>query len=191
MEPSDYYDYAPTVVLKKPLALIGPPSGEYRDVAYNLAALSGLSLNDLDHLVEHRIGRALWQLVRDEGWEVYRRHEGQLLASTLAARPCGILVLGDGALLAADNLRRVLDGATLVAFALAPEAVYEGICRRQASGPPHPAFPDPLPHADVLRPYLEARQEAWEQAHITIDLEGRSLRQVTAHLNQRLAALGA
>ena len=52
MTEAGYYDYAPTVALSRPVACIGHPACAYREVVYDLAALTGLPLNDFE------IGRA-------------------------------------------------------------------------------------------------------------------------------------
>ena len=57
MPQAGYYDYAPTVALSRPVACIGHPGCAYREVVYDLAALTGLPLHDLDHRIEHEVGQ--------------------------------------------------------------------------------------------------------------------------------------
>ena len=53
MTAPDYYDYAPTTTLGRPVVCAGHPGAGYREVVYDLAALTGLPLHDVDHLIEH------------------------------------------------------------------------------------------------------------------------------------------
>jgi shikimate kinase len=186
-DPLGYYDYGATLTLEKPLVISGPPSGEHMEIAYNLAALTGLRLDDTDRLVEHRAGCSLWELVRDGGEADYRRWESEFLQQALQGRPSSIVVIGDGGLVPAANLDSVLSGGTLVYLHLPLNAVFWNMRRRR--GQRHPAFPQPPENMDQLRPMFDARRPGWLRAHITLDLENRQPHQTTLELRDCLAGL--
>ena len=111
---SNYYEPGPLVLLQRPVVLIGFPGVDQHGLGRDLAALSGLPLIEVDRWVEHAAGQSLVGLVQTQGLEAVRQLEDRFLAQALAARPPGIVVLGDGALLKEANLRQVLAKATLV-----------------------------------------------------------------------------
>lgn len=188
---SDYYDWTPTVLMDKPLALIGPPSCPYADVGYDLAALSGLSLINLDQWIEHHVGQSLWRLIQTEGETTYRRLETAFLPKALSAKPPSILILGDGALLNPANKHQLLISSTLVYCKLRPSTVYWHLRQNTNSveSKPHPLAPSTLEHPDQLRPLLEPRLAGYQQAHRTIDMEEKSIRDAVQLLLQTMQAL--
>jgi len=190
---SDYYDYSPTVALSKPIALIGFAGVEYREVGYDLGALIGLSVVDLDRWIEHEAGQAIWSLVHSEGEEYLRQLEGELLRRVLRTRPAGIVVLGEGALAPSANLEQVLAETVLVHFKMPLSALYWTL-RHQAQerGPlPYPLLPQPLDAAEQLRPLFAARQVGYACAHMTIDMERREVSEAVQILQSALPGLGA
>tara|TARA_Y100000588_G_scaffold360413_1_gene420259 strand:+ start:84 stop:668 length:585 start_codon:yes stop_codon:yes gene_type:complete len=190
---SNYYDYAPTVALHKPLALIGFAGVDYREVGYDLGALIGVSVVDLDRWIEHEAGQAIWSLVHNEGEEALRQIEGELLRRVLRIRPAGIVVLGGGALTPSANLQQVLAETTLVYFKMPLPALYWTL-RRQAQerGPlTHPLLPQPLETAEQLRPLFEERQAGYVRAHMTIEMERREVKEAVQILQAALPRLGA
>lgn len=183
---SGYYDYAPTLALDKPLVFNGPPSGEHREIAYNLAAVTGLRLDDTDRLIEHRAGRSLWEVLRDGGETAYRRWESRFLHKALEARPCGIIVTGDGALADPGNLDRVTGQARLLHLDLPLNSVFWNMRRRAQ---PHPFFPQPPENPRELEALFAAYQAGREPAHIRLDLENQEAHRLTLELRDRLAEL--
>lgn len=180
-----YYDYVPTLTLDKPLVFNGPPSGEHREIAYNLAAVTGLRLDDTDRLVEHRAGRSLWEVLRDTEVEVYRRWESSFLYKAIEARPSGIVVVGDGALADPANRSIVAQRACLLHLDLPLNSVFWNM-RRQTR--PHPFFPSPPETPDALEALFAAYQAGGAPADIRLDLENREAHRLTLELRDRLAA---
>jgi shikimate kinase len=188
---NDYYDAAPTVLMDKPLALIGPPGGQHHEVGYDLASLSGLPLVNLDQWIEHNAGQSLWHLIQAEGEAAYRRLETELLPKALNAQPPSILLLGDGALLNPANLRQLLILSTLIYFKLRPSTVYWRL-RQQAeaqTSKSHPLVPLPLEDLDYIQPLLDARWPGYQQAHRTIDMEEKDVKEAVQLLLKTLQAL--
>lgn len=122
---TDYYDYTSTVYLPRSLAIAGSRGSRYREVAYDLAAMSGLSLKDLSHWTEHVAGESAAKLqLEDEGAERYRGLEAVMLRRVLRDQPCGIVVLGEETLTDDTNLDRVRGAATLVYLNLGESIAY-------------------------------------------------------------------
>lgn len=190
---SSYYDHQPTITLERPVALIGFPGVEYRQVGHELAVLSGLPIVDLDRWIEHQAGQSLWALRRDQGAMALRDLEGQLLERALTARPYGLIVLGDGILIDETNLRRVRGTAALVYFRVPLVTAYWELRRQIRERPPGPSpfVPQPLEHCEQLKPLWEERLAGFESAHLTVDMEGRRPEDVVPLLFEALPRLAS
>ena len=191
MSNSSYYDYHPTLQLERPVVLGGMPGTPYREVGHYLTSLTGLPLLDLDRWLEHQVGESLWDFVQSEGEHVLRQKEFEYLDRALLAKPCGLLVVGEGTLAQADNRRRIGESASLVYLSSAPSAAYWQV-RQQISerGPRyHPHVPQPLTHFDVLRPLIEALDKAREDANLVLAVDNLSVQDVVDAIFDALPSL--
>lgn len=180
----DYYDPHPTVTLDSHLVLAGYFGPETRQVAFQLAAMTGLGVTDLDRKIEHHAGKSIEDLIWSEGEASYRRLERQYLESLLAERPNAILSLGDGALIDAANRSRVLEGARLIVLDLdLPNCFWR--FKSGAIGSPewsHPLHPGPIEHFEDLRPYHARRAPGFAEAHYRLEIRGKKRTAVVAML---------
>ena len=193
MTQAGYYDYAPTVALSRPVACIGHPGCAYREVVYDLAALTGLPLHDLDHRIEHEVGQSQWSYARQRGREQLHRHEMALLPGLLSQLPAGLIVLGEGALRDPEQLALVQAGAAIVFFRMPMTACYWALRRnsKQRDGMlMHPWLPDRLDDPQDLQPFLELLRPLATVADHVIDMEGQGVHEVVLSLQKLLPALG-
>jgi len=188
---SGYYDHHPAFALSRPVALIGFPGVEYRQVGHDLASLTGLPLVDLDRWIEHQAGQSLWQLLRDQGTVALRHLETQLLEKALISRPHGLIVLGDGVLIDAENLKRVRGTAAVIYFRLPPATAYWELRRQLREQPPGPSpfLPVPLESSAQLEPLWVERRPGFESAHLVVDMEGKRPEDVVPTLFEALPRL--
>ncbi len=122
---TDYYDYTSSVQLPRSLAFAGSKGSHYREAAYDLAALSGLSLKDLSQWVEHVAGQSAARFkLEEDGHERYNRLEAVMLQRILNDQPHGIVVLGEDTLMDKTNLDRVGEAAILVYLNLGESITY-------------------------------------------------------------------
>ncbi|MDA0334441.1 MAG: hypothetical protein O2782_04680 [bacterium] len=189
----DYYDYTPTVTLARPVACIGHPGCAYREVAYDLAALTGLPLHDFDRRLEHEIGQNLWAYLRTHGSDRLHSLEEALLPGLLNQSPPGLLLLGEGALHSGPQLARVRAQAALIFFRL-PRATCYWALRRQleerGGALRHPWLPDRLEEPQDLQPFLDGIGPVRAAADHVIDMEGQGVHEVVRALQALLPALG-
>lgn len=92
-EGAGYYDPQPRVALTRPIVLAGQIGCGARLIARTLAARTGLAFAEIDRLVEHEAGRALGQIVLEEGEERVARWATSVLERVVAQRPFGLIVL--------------------------------------------------------------------------------------------------
>ena len=185
---SNYYEPGPLVLLQRPVALIGFLGVDQHGLGRDLAALSGLPLIEVDRWVEHAAGQSLVALVQTQGIEALRQLEDRFLAQALVARPPGVVVLGDGALLKEANLRQVLAKATLVCLKLSLASIYWKL-RHQALGP-HPLLLRPPESTAQLRSLLAERQGGFDQAHVTLDMDEMAPEAALRYLLDKLPQWG-
>lgn len=163
----DYYDPHPTLSLSQPLVLVGFMGSGAAAVGRALSARTGLGLTLLDRHVENAAGMGRGQLILERGIDALREIESTALARALAERPCGILVLGDGALLRPENQERVRDQAHVVYIERPLAVAFENVValrQRSAAAIPEFMLGPPRTPAD-LAPYLEEREAGYRGAH--------------------------
>lgn len=185
-----YYDHQPLVTLEKPLVIAGYFGAETRQIGYRLAALTGLGVTDLDRKVEHHAGMSVWELIWNHTEERYRRLEGEYLRRLLAERPCGIITLGDGALIDEANRRRVLEQAFLVVLDLDLPNFYWRIKSTSQAEKDfwHPLHAGPVEGFEQVRPFHELRQPGFAEAHHRIELRGKGRREIVERLMEIVGA---
>lgn len=160
-----YYDPHPTVTLDRPLALIGFVESDVEHVGRLLSSVTGLRFATLDTLVEHAVGASRAEYVVAEGEPAWRARESEALTRALADRPPGVLVLGEGALLARANRRQVRQRARLV---YVHRPVEETARRLMARGRERPELGVVRSLAD-LRTLLRARAGGYAEAEIRVE----------------------
>jgi shikimate kinase len=189
----DYYDYEPTVTLLRPVAFIGHPGCATSEIVYDLAALTGLALHDLDRRIEHEVGQNLWAYARQHGAHALRQQQAALLPGVLAQQPPGLILLGEGVVLDLELLSQVKAWTVLVFLELPAAACYWALRQRirQHEGTlMHPWLPDRLDDVQDLWPFLERMQPVMAAAEHRIRTAGQSVHEVVLTLQGLLATLG-
>ena len=171
-QPGGYYDYHPTIALRRPVVLGGVPSSPYREVGHNLGALVGLPLVDLDHWIEHHVGASLWKALSQRGESDLRGTAIKLLNKALTSRPCGLVILGEAALLVETALKSLQEEAALIWLDTSPTALYWNLRQKQREqgSQPFPFVPFPLERFDQLKPLLESLRSFRENADFCLEV---------------------
>jgi shikimate kinase len=177
-----YYDYHPTVSLRRPVVLTGFYGSAADGVGQMLTQRTGLPLIELDRWIEHEAGGTLASVALSRGEPTLRSLEGRLLVKALAERPPGVIVLGEGGLLDDKNLQRVKTSADLVvltgtAAALVPRAEEE---RELHLERPWQFCGLPAVTEELVEKMLVPRRTAWARADMTLDVAGRSATSMAA-----------
>lgn len=194
MTEADYYDYAPTVALSRSVACAGHPGSNYREIVYDLAALTGLPLHDLDRRVEHEVGQTLWSYAREHGRTSLHQLVTTLLPGVLAQSPPGLVVLGEGALLDKVQLELVMTHASLVFFQLPQASCYWALRRgsEQRGGVlMHPWLPDQLDDPQLLQSLCDGQRPALAAADHVVNLSDLGVHEAVLTLQGLLPGLGS
>lgn len=185
-----YYDYHPLHQLDRHFVLGGYVGEETRVIGFQLAALTGLPVVDLDRHIEHQAGRSVWELIWTQGEDRYRQLEREHLRSLLAERPWSILTLGDGALIDEGNRLLVSTEATLTVLDLEFSTLYWRLKAHPRADKNfwHPLHQGPIERFEQIRPYYLERQPGFAAADHRIELRGRDRAKVVEELMAILTA---
>ncbi|MEE3262007.1 MAG: shikimate kinase [Candidatus Latescibacterota bacterium] len=168
----DYYGYEPLVQLRQPLVVTGHPGSDLREIAYDLAALTGLTVHDLDHRIAHEVGKSPWALRRQQGVETYLECAASLAPSLLTSRPAGIVVVGIGTLEARSELSDLAcESSTVIFLRVDSSTMYWHLRQLYGQGRfRHPLLPDNLRHPDDLASLLADSQATMARSDLVIDV---------------------
>jgi len=169
---SDYYEYGPQVQLSGPIVVSGYLADFTRSVTYRASAHLGLTYYDIDRLVEHESAMEIGRILLEEGEAAYREVESQCLLRVLGEKPVGLIALGDGGLLQAENLTPIEDQGQLIVLDLELANLFwrvQRLARRLEPARWHPLFagvPDDLAE---IKSYYQERRVAFDKAQTRID----------------------
>ena len=171
------------------LVLVGPMGAGKSVVGARLAKRLGRPFVDLDAVIEAEAGRSVAALFAAEGEDGFRARESTLLARCLAGDPC-VIATGGGAVLDAENRRRLGEQAFVVWLAAAPATQLERVAGSR--GRPLLQVPDPAAVLDRLAAERTPHYRALADLHL--DTDDRSTDQVVdaldAMIRKRLSPAG-
>lgn len=163
--------------MRRPLLINGFMASGKSTVARLVAERTGRPWLDLDAQIEEQAGLEISEIFRTRGEAEFRALERERLRSLLAelreARaPAPVVALGGGALLRRDVRLQALDETVVVTL---ETSATELLARSSAGARPLLAGPDPLERIEAL---LEARRQAYAEAHARIPTDGLDATQV-------------
>ena len=171
--------------LAKHVALIGLPGAGKSCLAFHLAGRSGLpGYQDLDEVIERRVGRPLAEIFAVEGEARFRELEAQALEAALARSEPLLVICGGGVLERPGNRELLRASACVVWLQVSPdEAVRrlgpEGVAKR-------PLLSGPSPEA-ALRALLSGREAQYAAAaDIVVATDGLTPAKVAARIRSEL-----
>lgn len=162
-----YYDYGPRVLLER-LALVGFMGASAALTGHAMACRLGLPLLAIDRMVEHEAGMSLSQLQRRRGELSRRTLELKALRRASRERPAGIVVVGDGALMAPPARALVRSHMQLVYIHRPMGALTQAVATELATDPGrYPELGDAT--ASGLAKLFDERKPGYLAADHTID----------------------
>jgi shikimate kinase len=160
--------------------LVGSSGAGKSTVGPILARRLGWDFIDLDAEIERRTGTGVAELFDREGEEGFRSAEAEASEALLDRER--IVVATGGGWMARDDLRRGGRGCARVWLRVTPETA----ARRLVDDPAvRPLLSGPDPEG-ALRTLLERRSDAYSEAEIAVETEGRSPSEVVTRLLERL-----
>ena len=185
MNSTGYYDYVPTVSMARSVVLGGMLSVPFREIGYELAALTGVRLIDLDQWLEHRLGQSLWDYRQSLKDPNIRLLEHQVLQKALNSLPKSLIVAGEGTLSNQASLNVISECSVLVYLKLPPMIAFRNTLQKIEERGPNifPYVETPLHRFDQISPLVENLKNAEIVADLLFDMEGLSARGVLKKIN--------
>ena len=166
------------------LYLVGMMGAGKTTVGRLLARRLKLRFVDSDHEIEKRCGVKVPLIFDIEGESGFRSRES-LTLTELTALEGVVLATGGGAVLAADNRRRLADRGTVIYLRARPEDLYERV--RQDRNRPLLATPDPLARLQEL--YVQRDPLYREVADVVVDTGRQTVQSLARTLADQLGEL--
>ena len=185
MNSTGYYDYVPTVSMARSVVLGGMLSVPFREIGYELAALTGVRLIDLDQWLEHRLGQSLWDYRQSLKDPNIRLLEHQVLQKALNSLPKSLIVAGEGTLSNQASLNVISECSALVYLKLPPMIAFRNTLQKIEERGPNifPYVETPLHRFDQISSLVENLKNAEIVADLLFDMEGLSARSVLKKIN--------
>lgn len=165
------------------LILVGPMGAGKTSIGRRLAERFGLEFVDADQAIVDDVGSSIPAIFENVGEAGFRTHEKRVLAGLLE-RSGQLLSTGGGAVLDADNRRRIRERGFVVWLRVGVEAQLQRLQRDKSR---------PLLQRDdreqVLREMATLRDPLYRDvADLIVDTDAHSPAEATAQLVVRLAA---
>jgi shikimate kinase len=158
------------------LALTGFMGTGKTAVGRLVASLLHFQFVDTDELLEARAGRSINEIFAQQGEDVFRALERQVV-SELAATKKTVISTGGGLGADAENLNSLKQHALVVCLWASPATIWERV-RAQTH---RPLLRDPSP-LDKITQLLATREPFYRQADVLISSEMRSVKDVAHHV---------
>jgi shikimate kinase len=160
--------------------LVGMMGAGKSSIGRELAVLSGRTFIDTDLLLQHRLGRAIPQIFQIYGEDAFRDHETSVLRSLQPE--AAVLSTGGGIVVREANWTEMRRLGTTIYLKSSADAL---IARLDASKKKRPLL-QVENWQQRVRDLLSKREELYERADITVQLDGAN---VATGAEQVLAAL--
>ncbi len=165
------------------LVLVGPMGAGKTCIGRRMAERFGLAFIDADHAIVEDVGSSIPAIFEHAGEAGFRAHEKRVLARLLEGRG-QLISTGGGAVLDADNRRRIIERGFVVYLRVSVASQLQRLARDKSR---------PLLQREdreqVLHDMAALRDPLYaEVADLTIDTDLYTPADATAHLVVRLAA---
>lgn len=154
-------------------------------VGQSIAAELHFSFLDTDQLIEQRAGKSVAEIFAADGEPAFRDWERRIVAE-LAERTKTVIATGGGLPADEANLASLKSHSLVVCLWASPEKIWERV-----RGQTHrPLLNDPDPLAKIRR-LIAAREPYYRQAHVLVNTEMRSVREVAQQVTHHFLAARA
>ena len=174
--------------------LVGFMASGKTSVGIALTRLSGWPLVDADDEIVRRSGKSIEMIFRDSGEDAFRKLE-QLAIKDLCQKEGRIVAAGGGAFLDEVNRSRMLEYGEVFCLNAKADTIHQRLSVQAGDDAVRPLLSgnDPV---DRIQELLTERQEAYSQAHHTIQTDKLTPNEIanlillTCGLEPRATALG-
>jgi shikimate kinase len=171
------------------LVLIGYRATGKTTVGVRLARKLGRDFVDLDAALEQEMGRAITDLVAEQGWPEFRRREKEIVARY--GLPQGrVLATGGGVVLDSENVRMLRENGVVVWLQAGPGLIRERLSRDRVQEDQRPSLTG-SGTLDEVEEVLKTREPLYAAAaHVIIDTAGQYADQVAEKVLAAIKEIG-
>ena len=163
---------------KKSVVLIGMPGVGKSTIGVVLAKNLGISFIDSDLLIQEREEKKLYELIEERGFEGFLDIEGAVNASL---NPKAAVIATGGSAVYRDDAMRHLAEFAMICYLRLP---YEGIAERLGDLTERGVVFQP---GQSLKQLYDERTPLYEKyANLTIDCEGKNIREIVFEIAKRI-----
>jgi shikimate kinase len=172
--------------VSKTIILLGPSGAGKSSTAKLLSETLSCPCLDCDKAIEAKTGQSIAALFKEHGEERFRAIENQLLDELLAQKNLmpQVIACGGGLPIGDGNMEKLkILGQTIYLT-----AQVETLAKRIGSQDSRPllAANEPEQLTEKIRQLLTRRQKIYEQAHLTIDTDAKTVAEVVAEIQRIL-----
>ncbi|MBP6744679.1 shikimate kinase [bacterium] len=172
--------------MSRNIILLGPSGAGKSSTAKLLSEILSRPCLDCDKAIEAKTGQSIATLFKDHGEEAFRAIENQLLDELLAQKNLEpqVIACGGGLPIGDGNMEKLkILGQTIYLT-----AQVETLAKRIGSQDSRPllAANEPEQLTEKIRALLTRRQKIYEQAHLTIDTDAKTVAEVVAEIQRIL-----
>ena len=161
----------------KNVVLTGFMGSGKSSIGRELSQSLGYPVIDTDALIVERAGKAIKEIFADEGEEVFREMESQVLRDLLAEHPHKHIISTGGGIIGREENRSLLrELGYVIWLRVSPEE----ILKRTARNSERPLLNNDDPAETVARLLAERVPLYKETAHLTIDTDNLTFPEITA-----------
>ena len=169
--------------LQKPLYFIGFMGSGKSTVSRHMSHALDIPKIEMDDLLAERAGKPITQIFEEDGEEVFRQMETQLLREIGAGEPV-LVSCGGGVVLRQENVEIMKATGTILLLSATPETIYSRVChstkRPILNGNMNVAF-----IADLMAKRDPAYRAA---ADVTVIIDGKTSDVIAKELVDRIHA---
>jgi shikimate kinase len=176
--------------LSRNIILLGPSGAGKSSTASLLSEKLALPCLDCDAVIEERAGQSIASLFKEQGEQAFRALENQLLDQLLdelrdeLLHEPKVIACGGGLPIGSGNMEKLKTlGQTIYLT-----AEVETLAKRIASQCSRPLLAPDQPEQliDKIKQLLTSRRHIYEQAHLTIKTDGKTVPEVVAEIQRIL-----
>ncbi len=171
--------------LQKPLYLIGFMGSGKSTVSRHMSRALGIPKIEMDDLLAERAGKPITQIFAEDGEEVFRRMETELLREIGAGEPA-LVSCGGGVVLRQENVEIMKATGTILMLSATPETIY-GRVRHSTKRP----ILNGNMTVEFIAELMAKRDPAYRAAaDVTVCIDGKTSDVVAKELVERIRANG-
>ena len=167
------------------ITLIGYRGSGKSSVARLLATTLEMPWVDSDDVIEERTGRSIREIFSRDGESAFRRSEQDVIRE-LTGRDSLVIAAGGGAILTAENRRRMKEAGPVVWLQASTEQLAERIQQDETTADRRPSLTGQSVSEEIKTVLNSRLMQYQDAATITINTDGLSLDQVTAEIRRQL-----